>query len=137
MPESEASCNHGCVTIPPPGHAVSRFMNTLLNPHKGLPVAAVVDETPSASNEEQAIKAARVLSLAQDTADRLTSTARAEADQMVSAARANAEQIVSEANQTAETTVNEANQIVGNIREGRGTVGALLMERASQRQASA
>ena len=74
------------------------------------PVAAVVDETPSASNEEQAIKAARVLSLAQDTADRLTSTARAEADQMVSAARANAEQIVSEANQTAETTVNDARE---------------------------
>ena len=73
-------------------------------------VAAVVDETPSASNEEQAIKAARVLSLAQDTADRLTSTARAEADQMVSAARANAEQIVSEANQTAENTVNDARE---------------------------
>ena len=74
------------------------------------PVAAVVDETPSGSNEEQAIKAARVLSLAQDTADRLTSTARAEADKMVADARANAEQIITDANQTAETTVNDARE---------------------------
>ena len=74
------------------------------------PVAAAVDETPSGSNEEQAIKAARVLSLAQDTADRLTSTARAEADKMVADARANAEQIITDANQTAETTVNDARE---------------------------
>ena len=32
------------------------------------------------SNEDQALKAARVLSLAQDTADRLTGTAKAESD---------------------------------------------------------
>ena len=74
------------------------------------PVAAAVDETPAGSNEEQAIKAARVLSLAQDTADRLTSTARAEADKMVADARANAEQIITDANQTAETTVNDARE---------------------------
>lgn len=74
------------------------------------PVAAVVEETSSASNEEQAIKAARVLSLAQDTADRLTSTARAEAETMVADAHASAEQIVSDARQTAETTVNDARE---------------------------
>ena len=63
-----------------------------------------------AIGEEQAMKAARVLSLAQDTADRLTSTARAESDKMLSDARANADQILSEARSTAETTVTEARQ---------------------------
>ncbi len=61
-------------------------------------------------SEDQALKAARVLSLAQDTADRLTSTARAESDKMLSEAHASAEQIVSEARYIAETTVNEARQ---------------------------
>jgi DivIVA domain-containing protein len=75
------------------------------------PVAtAVIEEPNSAYNEEQAIKAARVLSLAQDTADRLTSTARAEADKLVADAQASAEQIVSDARETAETTVNDARQ---------------------------
>jgi DivIVA domain-containing protein len=76
-------------------------------PAKPAPVAA-----PSAPsmNEEQALKAARVLSLAQDTADRLTGTAKAESDKMLADARANADQILSEARHTAETTVNEARQ---------------------------
>ena len=71
----------------------------------------VVEEAPSpALNEEQAVKAARVLSLAQDTADRLTATARAESDKLLSDAHANADQIVSEARYIAETTVTEARQ---------------------------
>jgi DivIVA domain-containing protein len=74
-------------------------------PVKPAPVAA-----PSGTNEEQALKAARVLTLAQDTADRLTSTAKAESDKMLADARANADQIVSEARHTAETAVTEARQ---------------------------
>ena len=69
--------------------------------------ATVVEEGIS---DDQALKAARVLSLAQDTADRLTSTARAEADKLVSDAQASADQMVSEARYIAETTVNEARQ---------------------------
>lgn len=69
-----------------------------------------VKPAPSGTNEEQAMKAARVLTLAQDTADRLTSTARAESDKMLADARANADQILSEARHTAETTVAEARQ---------------------------
>jgi DivIVA domain-containing protein len=65
---------------------------------------------PPGMNEEQAMKAARVLSLAQDTADRLTSTAKAESDKMLADARANAEQILSDARHTADTTVTEARQ---------------------------
>ncbi|MDT5117333.1 MAG: hypothetical protein QOE30_3072, partial [Mycobacterium sp.] len=67
-------------------------------PVKPAPVAA-----PTGTNEEQALKAARVLSLAQDTADRLTSNAQAESDKLLSDARANADQILTEARQTAES----------------------------------
>ena len=33
--ESEASCGHGCIAIPSPGHAVSVFMNTYNTAHDG------------------------------------------------------------------------------------------------------
>ena len=76
------------------------------------PPAPVVAPAPAAmgTTEEQAIKAARILGLAQDTADRLTSTAQTESDKMLADARANADQILSEARHTAETTVTEAKQ---------------------------
>src|SRR5271166_2009056 len=77
---------------------------------KPAPVPVAAPAAPSGTNEEQVMKAARVLALAQDTADRLTSTAKAESDKMLADARANADQIVSEARHTAETTVNESRQ---------------------------
>src|SRR6185437_10387186 len=52
--------------------------------------------------------AARVLNLAQQTADRVTSQARAEADALLSQARANAERLLREAQSTAEGLVSEA-----------------------------
>jgi DivIVA domain-containing protein len=64
----------------------------------------------SSANEDQAMKAGRVLALAQDTADRLTGTAKAESDKLLADARAQADALVSEARQTAETTVAEARQ---------------------------
>jgi DivIVA domain-containing protein len=67
--------------------------------------ATVVDE---GTTEDQALRAAKVLGLAQETADRLTSTARAEADRIVGDAQAHADQMVSEARHIAETTVTEA-----------------------------
>jgi DivIVA domain-containing protein len=72
--------------------------------------AAAPAEASAGTNEEQAMKAARVLTLAQDTADRLTSTAKAESEKMLADARTNADQILSEARHTAETTVTEARQ---------------------------
>jgi DivIVA domain-containing protein len=77
------------------------------------PVYEAAPPQPAAagmSGEEQHLKAARVLSLAQDTADRLTGTAKSEADKLLADARANADQIVGEARHTAETTVAEARQ---------------------------
>ncbi|MGP4054261.1 DivIVA-like cell division protein Wag31 [Mycobacterium sp. 4D054] len=60
--------------------------------------------------EDQHLRAAKVLSLAQDTADRLTNSAKAESEKMLSDARAQADAMVTEARQTAETTVTEARQ---------------------------
>ncbi len=65
---------------------------------------------PAAPSEESHIKAAKVLSLAQDTADRLTGSAKAESEKMLADARAQADAMVTEARQTAETTVTESRQ---------------------------
>ena len=74
--------------------------------------AAGVRRAPAAAPRRSAttphIKAAKVLSLAQDTADRLTGTAKAESDKLLADARAQADAMVSEARHTAETTVSEA-----------------------------
>jgi len=79
-------------------------------PVVSAPMPVVQPAGPETTTEEQHLKAARVLSLAQDTADRLTGTARAESEKLMADARANADQIVSEARHTAETTVAEARQ---------------------------
>lgn len=71
------------------------------------PVVPVFD---GGATEDQGHRAARVLSLAQETADRLTGTAAAEAEKIVTEARANADQIMSEARYVADTLVNEARQ---------------------------
>jgi DivIVA domain-containing protein len=63
-----------------------------------------------AQSEDSHLKAARVLSLAQDTADRLTGTAKVESDKLLSDARANADAMLGEARHNAETTVAEARQ---------------------------
>src|ERR1700758_4779245 len=63
--------------------------------------AAAPAPPPGPVDEEQHIKAARVLALAQDTADRLTGAARSEADKLLADARANADSILAEARHTA------------------------------------
>lgn len=74
------------------------------------PQQPAYEAPPAQSGEDQALKAAKVLSLAQDTADRLTSTAKAESEKLLADARAQADALVSDARQTAETTVTEARQ---------------------------
>jgi DivIVA domain-containing protein len=71
---------------------------------------APVAPPPAAGGEDAHLRAARVLSLAQDTADRLTGSAKAESDKVLADARARSEAMISEARQTAETTVTEARQ---------------------------
>ena len=77
--------------------------------------AAPVYEAPPAppapaapAGEEPHVRAAKVLALAQDTADRLTGTAKAESDKLLADARANADAMINEARRTAETTVADA-----------------------------
>src|SRR5271155_3682844 len=60
-------------------------------PPQPVAAAAPAPAAPSQLGEEQALKAARELALAQDPADRLTGTAQAESDKLLSDARANAE----------------------------------------------
>lgn len=74
------------------------------------PVVTTTVVAAEPTSEDYALKSARVLALAQDTADRLTTTARAEADKILGEAQASADQMVSEARYIAETTVNEARQ---------------------------
>jgi DivIVA domain-containing protein len=59
-------------------------------------------------SEDQAMRAAKVLSLAQDTADRLTDTAKAESEKLLSDARAEADAMVSEARQRADAMLADA-----------------------------
>ncbi len=72
------------------------------------PPAQAAQAAPA--TEDQHLRAAKMLGLAQDTADRLTGTAKAESDKMLADARAQADAMVTEARQTAETTVAEARQ---------------------------
>src|SRR6202047_3459303 len=54
------------------------------SPTQAMPVyEAPLAATPGPADEEQHLKAARVLALAQDTADRLTGTSKAEADKLL------------------------------------------------------
>jgi DivIVA domain-containing protein len=75
-------------------------------PVVAAPVAPVAPAAPV--SEDHHVRAAKVLSLAQDTADRLTGSAKAESDKLLSDARAQADALVSEAQKTAETTVADA-----------------------------
>jgi DivIVA domain-containing protein len=72
-------------------------------------------QPPSADAEDSHHHAARVLNLAQQTADRMTSQATAEADALLSQARTNAEQLLCQARTTAEALISEATTRVETI----------------------
>lgn len=73
---------------------------------------APAQEDPAAapSNEDANVRAARVLALAQDTADRLTSSARADADALLSDAQTRADTLVSEAQAKSDAMLADARQ---------------------------
>ncbi|MCV7194660.1 DivIVA-like cell division protein Wag31 [Mycolicibacterium brumae] len=72
------------------------------------PAPAPAPAYESVPGEEAHVKAAKVLALAQDTADRLTGGARDEANKMLADARANADALVTEAQATADATLADA-----------------------------
>ncbi|MFZ2511236.1 MAG: DivIVA domain-containing protein, partial [Gordonia sp. (in: high G+C Gram-positive bacteria)] len=74
-------------------------------------VPAPVPVAPSAPlDEEASIRAARVLALAQDTADRVTGSARSEAEGLLADARTRSDAMVAEAQAHATGTVADAQQ---------------------------
>jgi DivIVA domain-containing protein len=72
------------------------------------PVQPVTPPPAGELSQQQQLKAARVLALAQDTADRLNATARSESAKLLADARANADQIVGEARQRADAMLADA-----------------------------
>ncbi|MEE4023166.1 DivIVA domain-containing protein [Gordonia sp. PKS22-38] len=76
------------------------------------PEAAAPEPAPQSqfSDDDANVRAARVLALAQDTADRLTSTSRQEADSLVADARSRADAMVSEAQSKADALLSDARQ---------------------------
>ncbi|MGD9620908.1 MAG: DivIVA domain-containing protein [Mycolicibacterium sp.] len=104
--DRELSSGHGGVVQPTQSAPVYEA-----EPEQAPPPPVYEAPAPAAaSGEDVHIRAAKVLSLAQDTADRLTGTARAESEKMLSDARAQADAMVTEARETAESTVAEARQ---------------------------
>ncbi|WP_448221302.1 DivIVA-like cell division protein Wag31 [Gordonia iterans] len=61
-------------------------------------------------DEEASVRAARVLALAQDTADRVTGTARSEAEALLADARQRSDAMVNEAQATADATLADSRQ---------------------------
>jgi DivIVA domain-containing protein len=86
---------------PPPG-----AIDTVAAPLE--PASPLMRQPPSAGEDDYHHHAARVLNLAQQTADRITSQATADADTLLSQARTNAEQLLGEARTAAESLVSEA-----------------------------
>ncbi len=90
----------------------------------------LVYETPApAPGEEIHVRAARLLALAQETADRLVGGAQADSDKLLSDARANSEAMVGEAKQNAEAMVAEARQNAETtVADARARADALLAD---------
>ena len=71
-----------------------------------VPAPSMIEQTSPGGDHH--LQAAKMLSLAQDMADRLTGEAKVEADGMLGEARTKSEQVLSEARVKADSMVNEA-----------------------------
>ncbi|MBA3575979.1 MAG: DivIVA domain-containing protein, partial [Pseudonocardiales bacterium] len=71
-----------------------------------VPAPSMLEQTSPGGDHH--LQAAKMLSLAQDMADRLTGEAKVEADGMLGEARTKSEQVLSEARVKADSMVNEA-----------------------------
>jgi DivIVA domain-containing protein len=82
----------------PPGTAAARLQ----------PASPPTMQPPSAGEDDDHCHAARVLNLAQQTAERITSQAQGEADALLNQARAHAEQLLRQAQTAAQGLLSEA-----------------------------
>ncbi|HEY9314146.1 DivIVA domain-containing protein [Williamsia sp.] len=75
------------------------------------PAAPAPEPAPAApQSDDHSVRAARVLGLAQETADRLTNNARSESESMVADARARADALVGDARSKSEAMLSDARQ---------------------------
>src|SRR5689334_6512910 len=79
-------------------------------PPPPMPAAVPVSTAADAATADANLQAAKVLSLAQEMADRLTSDAKTEAEQLLSNARANSERLVGDARNRSEAMIADARQ---------------------------
>lgn len=79
---------------------------TLLKVAAPAPVA----EVPAVGDQDASLRAAKVLALAQDTADRVAGSARAEADSLLGDARSRSDAMVNEAQTKADALLGDARQ---------------------------
>lgn len=95
--------------------------------------AAAVPASDEPATAETHMQAAKVLSLAQEMADRLTADARTESSSMLKEARDVAEQRVRDANVQAEHTLNEADQKANaQLRDAKQRSESMLAEAKQQ-----
>ncbi|WP_238423533.1 DivIVA domain-containing protein [Gordonia sp. 'Campus'] len=92
------------------GSGVDDRTQMFAKPAAPEPVAPAPTPAPQATNDDANVRAARVLALAQDTADRLTGSARADADAMLSDAQTRADTMVSEAQTKSDAMLADARQ---------------------------
>ncbi|MGZ8180215.1 DivIVA-like cell division protein Wag31 [Williamsia sp. SKLECPSW1] len=71
---------------------------------------AAQESAPASTGDDPHVRAAKVLGLAQDTADRLTANARTESESLLADAHSRADSMVSEARQKSETMLADARQ---------------------------
>ncbi|MFT3715446.1 MAG: DivIVA domain-containing protein [Gordonia sp. (in: high G+C Gram-positive bacteria)] len=83
---------------------------TMAAPIAPVPAPAPVAPAAGDVDEDAGIRAARILGLAQDTADRVTASARSEAESLLTDARQRSDAMIAEAQAQADATVNDANQ---------------------------
>jgi len=95
----------------------------------------VAAPAPSQGPADHHLQAARLLDIAQQTADQVTATANAEAEQTLGSARAEAERLLAEANASSESIVSSANEKAeATVRDSQ--IKAEAIDRESQRKYS-
>lgn len=101
------------------------------------PAAAPAPESKPVSapaENDTNLKAAHILGLAQEMADRLTSEARQEADEMLSSARSEADRLVTEATETSNRRMAETERNIKAMEEEAVQKHTTLMETINQQR---
>jgi DivIVA domain-containing protein len=102
----EARSRPAMAPVAPPTQAIQRPVEPPLRPMDQRGMSAALGDTGEQGDHH--VQVAKVLSMAQEMAERLTAEAKAEADAMLSDARSKSEQLLSEARTKSDALVNDA-----------------------------